>query len=387
MTSPPCICVFTGYYYPHFGGVEKYTSGLSTHLNLNGYRVIIVTSNTENVAESETINHVEILRLPVFPLFKKRYPVPNFFSGRYWELMKIIRNQNIAYFILNTRFYITTFLGLRLAAGKKMRCLLIEHGTGHLVTKNPVIDFFAAQYEHFLTARIKKYQPVFYGVSEACTRWLRHFSLSAEGIIYNGVDRSIALNTTPIFRRLFNIPDDHILFSSASRLIPEKGVLELVNAFTTFSTAHANAHLFLAGDGPLLESFTRRFQNHFQIHILGKLKYGEVMNLFGESDIVIVPSRYPEGLPTVILEAGLAGCAVITTDVGGSSEVIDTREFGLLIKNCDEGELLSAMDELYNDEKLRKTMAENLRNKVIKQFDWGLITKNLLSGAFFNKNE
>lgn len=385
MTSLSCICIFTGFYYPHFGGVEKYTSGLSKFLSLQGYRIIIITSNTEKVARSETIDNVEILRFPVFSLFKNRYPVPNFFSTRYWELINIIRNQKIDYFILNTRFYITTFIGLRLASEKKMRCLLIEHGTGHLITKNPIIKLFAAQYEHFLSERIKKYNPVFYGVSEACNRWLRHFNIHSEGVIYNGIDTRNKIKNTPHYKQHFNLPDDHIIFSSASRLIAEKGVPELVNTFMKFSTSHENVHLFLAGDGPLLESFMLRFQNHRQIHILGKLNYEEVMNLFGESDIVIVPSRYPEGLPTVILEAGLANCAVITTDVGGSSEVINTREFGLLIKNCDEGELLSAMDELYKDEKSRKDMATNLRNKIIVYFDWELITKNLLSDSFFSK--
>jgi len=386
MTSSPCVCIFSGYYYPHFGGVEKYTSGLSKSLTLNGYRVIIITSNTENAAERETIDQVEILRLPVLSLFKKRYPVPNFFSRGYRKLMKTIRSQHIDYYIINTRFYLTTFVGLHLALQNNKQSLLIEHGTGHLVTKNPLINFFAARYEHFLTALVKTYHPVFYGVSEACTRWLLHFNIQAKGVIYNGIDTSIAISPTSFFRKHYHVSDDHILYSAACRLIPEKGVLELVNAFQTFANTHENAHLFLAGEGSFLESFKIRFNNHRQIHILGKLTYAEVMNLFGESDVVIVPSRYPEGLPTVILEAGLAGCAVIITNVGGSSEVINSREFGLLIKNCDEDELVSAMDELYNDESLRKKMAANLHQKVIKEFDWELITKNLLSGSFFNEN-
>lgn len=383
MAPLSCICIFTGYYYPHFGGVEKYVSSLSKFLTLKGYRVIIVASNTEKVAEREVVDDVEILRLPVFSLFSKRYPVPNFFSAKYWELIKTIKNFPVDHFIINTRFYITTFIGLHLASKKKTRCLLIEHGTGHLITENSTINFFAAQYEHFLSGRVKRYDPVFYGVSKACNKWLQHFNINAQGVIYNGIDTGISNKTNPFFRQRFNIPCDHIMFSSASRLIPEKGVLELVNTFNAFSTSHKNAHLFLAGDGPFFEPFKVRFQNHGQIHILGKLRYDEVMALFGESDIVVVPSRYPEGLPTVILEAGLANCAVITTNVGGAPEVINTREFGLLINKSDESELLSAMDELYNDEKLRKTMAINLRDKVIKDFDWALITNKLLSESFF----
>ena len=386
MTSPPCICIFTGYYYPHFGGVEKYTASLSKFLTLNGCRVIIVTANTENAAENETVSQVEILRLPVLSLFKKRYPVPNFFSAGYWKLIRFIRNQDVDYYLVNTRFYITGFIGLHVASVKKKRAMLIEHGTGHLVTNNLVINFFAAQYEHFLTAAIKKYHPVFYGVSEACTRWLSHFNIQAGGVIYNGIDTGFAAGANPFFRRHFDIPDDNLLFSAASRLIPEKGVLELVTAFERFSATHKNAHLIIAGDGPLLDSFRLRFQNHRKIHIPGKITYEEVMNLFGESDVVIVPSRYPEGLPTVILEAGLAGCAVITTDVGGASEVINSRDFGLLIKNCDESKLISAMDELYNDENSRKNMAKNLHEKVTRQFDWELITRNLLNSSFFDKN-
>jgi len=77
------ICIFTGYYYPHFGGVEKYTISIARELVQKGFRVLIVTNNTENVDDFEKIDGIEIIRLPVFKLFRNRYPLLNIFKRKF----------------------------------------------------------------------------------------------------------------------------------------------------------------------------------------------------------------------------------------------------------------------------------------------------------------
>jgi len=277
-------------------------------------------------------------------------------------------------------------LGLKLSVQKKKKCIIIEHGTGHFILNSFVLNFCASQYEHLLTSYIKNYQPRFFGVSEACSNWLRHYNIIADGVIYNGINLNREIRYIPKFRKKYNIPDDHLILSCASRLIPEKGALELLNAFVKVNIKHENMHLFLAGDGPLLNNIQKKYSGNNHIHITGKLDYQEVMALFHESDIVINPSRYPEGLPTVILEAGIAKCAVISTAKGGAGEVIENGSSGIIIPQCTESEISSAIEELYRDPEKRVLMANNLYENVNNNFNWDKITDRLLSSDYFKES-
>ena len=86
-------------------------------------------------------------------------------------------------------------------------------------------------------------------------------------------------------------------------------------------------------------------------------------------DIFILPSL-KEGLPYALLEAGLAGLPVIATDVGGIPEIITDRQEGILIKPADIREIIKAVEKLTADDNLRRTFAENLRQKIISEFSF-----------------
>ena len=61
---------------------------------------------------------------------------------------------------------------------------------------------------------------------------------------------------------------------------------------------------------------------------LGRLSFEEVISLLGQTDIYCLPTDYPEGFPTSVLEAAAAGCYVITTSRGGSRELILDEGYG-----------------------------------------------------------
>ena len=68
------IAFFCGFYLPHLGGVERYTSNLIKELKKK-YEIIIVTSNDNNYATIEDLDGVKIYRLPVYSVFKNRFPL------------------------------------------------------------------------------------------------------------------------------------------------------------------------------------------------------------------------------------------------------------------------------------------------------------------------
>jgi len=103
------------------------------------------------------------------------------------------------------------------------------------------------------------------------------------------------------------------------RLIGIKGeevVIRLAEAFPAVTFA-------VAGDGPnrpVVEAAARRLAN---LRYLGLIPNGELPDYYRASDVVLVPSQYPEGFGRVICEALACGTPVIASDVGGIPDAMD----------------------------------------------------------------
>lgn len=100
------------------------------------------------------------------------------------------------------------------------------------------------------------------------------------------------------------------------------------------------------------------------------------MSLYNSVDIFINPS-YSEGLPTTVLEAGLMKCAVVATNVGGTSEIIENEKDGLLCKP-EVLDITKKLETVIKDKGLREKIAENLHKRVFKQFSWKKTSEQIL---------
>jgi spore coat protein SA len=79
------------------------------------------------------------------------------------------------------------------------------------------------------------------------------------------------------------------------------------------------------------------------VDFLGKVPHEEMPRIYHESDVLVFPSLRDEGLPLAMVEAMLAGCAVITTGSGGAMEVASLAALPLFPKND-----FAALGELLN---------------------------------------
>jgi glycosyltransferase involved in cell wall biosynthesis len=77
---------------------------------------------------------------------------------------------------------------------------------------------------------------------------------------------------------------------------------------------------------------------------------------FGGALISVLPSIVNEGLPTVLLEAGLAGCALIGSDVGGIRDIVHPDRTGMLVPPNDPGALADALRTLLRDPERRERL-------------------------------
>lgn len=354
------IVFFCGFYLPHLGGVERYTSNLIKELK-NKYNIIIVTTNDNNYSSYEKTEGVKIYRLPTYSIFKNRFPILKK-NSEYRKLVNNLQSEKIDYIFCNARYYGTTILGLKLGKKKNSKMIVLDHSSDHITMGNVLLDKVVAIYEHYITSKIKRYNPNFYGVSKKCNEWLKHFKIEAKGVFYNSIDD---LEFKKYYKESRN---DKIMISYIGRLIKEKGVLNLLSAFKKLSEKYSNIELTIAGDGPLLEMIKKDYRES-NIHLLGKIDHDNVMQLCSKTDIFVHPSMYPEGLPTSILEAGIMKTAIVATDRGGTKEVIHNDSVGIIVEENME-DLYEKLDYLISNPTEIERYKENIHERIMNNFTW-----------------
>ncbi|MEQ9764772.1 glycosyltransferase family 4 protein [Streptococcus sp. ZJ151] len=373
MSSKKTVVFFSGFYLPFLGGVERFTEKLTKHLVEAGYNIIIVASkHDESLPSIEENDAIKIYRLPSYSLFKMRYPILNH-NSEFKKLMMELENESVDHIICNTRFQLTTTLGVRFAKRRGISPVIIDHGSSHFTVGNKFLDFFGAIYEHLLTSYLKQFCSDFYAVSERSLNWLKHFNIKGNGVIYNSVDADLFEKFSN--KRFSTDLDNKLVITYAGRIIREKGIELLLQAYSEIPES-SDKILMVAGDGPILEELKETYRRT-DIHFLGKLDFEKTMSLMNQTDIFVYPSMFPEGLPTSILEAGSLKSAVIATDRGGTKEVINDSSLGIIIEENKES-LYNALVELISDNKRRAIMQENLFARVREQFVWPETVKRLV---------
>lgn len=121
------------------------------------------------------------------------------------------------------------------------------------------------------------------------------------------------------------------LIAYVGRLVPEKGLRELLDAVTALATRLPGLQLALIGEGPMRAELEARIaaMPGVPVHLPGAQGPREVARWMAASDLVTLPS-YSEGHPNVLVEALACGRPVVATPVGGIPEVVDA-DCGLLV--------------------------------------------------------
>jgi glycosyltransferase involved in cell wall biosynthesis len=213
----------------------------------------------------------------------------------------------------------------------------------------------------------------------------RNLNLIANGSLC-GIDPDYYLKTDSIvneaqrIKAKYKIKSNEIVFSFIGRIVKDKGIEELVNAFLML-IAHEklSAHLLIAGDfddnlypvDPIVEN---AIKHNPSIHWLGFVN--DVRPVFVASDVFVLPS-YREGFPNVVLQSCALEVATIVTDINGSNEIIQNEVNGLVVPSANTIELFSAMRELYHSPHKRSEFGRVSRKHVVENFNNQLIWTGL----------
>lgn len=162
-------------------------------------------------------------------------------------------------------------------------------------------------------------------------------------------------------------------FVFVGRIVGDKGINELVEAFVTLHDVHKNTRLVLVGNyehnlDPVSDITRELIDTNKGIEACGP-KYGDdLLQMYVNADCFVMPS-YREGFPNTVLEAGAMGLPSIVTDINGSREIIENEKNGLIVPSKNADALYAAMERMLTCVDARETMRRNARVMIQSRFE------------------
>lgn len=174
-----------------------------------------------------------------------------------------------------------------------------------------------------------------------------------------------------------------IIFGYIGRLdLYTKGLDVMIDAFENFLSQHANAQLWIIGDGKdraTIQNIINSKKLNSKIRLLGG-KFGKEKNvLLQQMDVFLHPSRN-EGLPVSILEAASFGKPCVVSFYTNIGEQLVNYNAGIMFADYNYMEMSQAMQKLYKvwgEKSLFMEMGENAQQMVQKGYNWQTILNRL----------
>jgi len=196
----------------------------------------------------------------------------------------------------------------------------------------------------------------------------------AQGSI-NGVDSDFFEDTfTPIekeeLRNRLGFNRDDFVLIFVGRVVKDKGVNELIDAFSILKIKYPYLKLLMVGDfeeklSPIDQNSMDAIKNNDSIKLVGFQK--DIRPYLSVSNLFVLPS-YREGLPNSLIEAGSYGVPLLATDINGCNEVIIENKTGILIKKKSVDSLVEGVSILLENRELYNKIKESVRSLTINRY-------------------
>jgi glycosyltransferase involved in cell wall biosynthesis len=210
----------------------------------------------------------------------------------------------------------------------------------------------------------------------------RHFWMKANStawnkstVVYNGVDSGHfeitgAFEAGKRLRAALGVKPESLLIGTVGMCRPEKNQAVLLTMMRSLRVSRVDAHLVIAGEGPLLDSLKRQavaLEVADRVHFAGAVE--DVRPVLAALDVFVLPSRAVESFSNAALEAMSMGRPVILSDIGGAREMITDGVEGYVVSPTELAARLPAIiAALYADRRKRLQMGQAARDRAVSSF-------------------
>jgi len=375
------MLIASGIYRPDIGGPATYVERLADELTPKGHTIDIVT-------------YSDVARFG--PDAKKKYTITRVTRGflRHIRYLSTLFRQASAYDVIYAQDPVSVGVPALLVAWLRRKKLVLK------IVGDTAWETYVNRGGRDL---INPFQNKRHGPMTSLLKWLRsyvarhadHIIVPSKylqqlvqgwgvptkniSVVYNAPDIYAKRITKRAARSKLKLPMRQNILLSAGRIVFWKGFETLIGIMHDI-----NAKLLIAGDGPersRLEKLVHGRGLQRNVIFLGKVAHDKLTLYFRAADAFVLNTGY-EGFPHVILEAMALDCPVITTRIGGVTELVRHHKNGLLVSYEDAKSWQKAIQELLGNQKLQNSLAR-AGQKTVRALTWNKLLRQTL--AVFNK--
>jgi glycosyltransferase involved in cell wall biosynthesis len=344
---------------PNVGGIETHFDDLVAALSKRNWKVYVLT-NVKALSFEKRGKNISIFRIPWFgsffyklvnkPFLEFLYLTPGLFIAL--PIFLILKGRNIK--VIHSHGLVAGLPSV--FWGKIFGKRVIT--TTHSIYNFPQIGF----YRNF-AKWIFGTSDLVLTLSKQSKKEIEDLEIPKEKVkvFTYWVDLNLFKKIENAKKRL-NLEDGFVVFC-ASRLVPEKGIGELLKAASMWNK---KIYLIVSSVGPLkylVERYARRYRN---ISYVGGITQDKVALYLSANDLLIVPSIHEEGFGRVILESLACGTPVLGSNRGAIPEAMDNT-VGKLIDITPEN-IKNAVEYFYKNPAKLDTLSKNCRNFALKRY-------------------
>ncbi|MFM9278807.1 glycosyltransferase family 4 protein [Paenibacillus jiagnxiensis] len=376
------ILLATYWHVPHLGGVWSYMEQLKERLEFLGHEVDLLGYGDEEgtfvhiVNKNKKLYSNKVLPLLHAMLNKSAYPEIHInHLVKYTEFRRYVYELSVAYLglhsydVIHTQDVLSTASINRIRPQKTAQVATLHGCVAHeirlqlkTIHKSPTSQIareYYDQLEHLGATSAER--------TIVANQWLKR-TLTDEfqvpkkklDVLHYGFDTAAFLEKMDRESKVLRPKDKKVIIFSG-RLVELKGVQDLIEALHQLKKKRTDWECWIVGEGDKMTEL--RFQAKYlklsnDIVFMGKRD--DVPGLLKQADIYVIPSII-ENQPLSLIEAQLAGKAIIASDVGGLPEMVKHNATGLLIPPKNPTELSKMLEKLLKDNSLRKRLGSQAR--------------------------
>ncbi|MDY3319022.1 glycosyltransferase family 4 protein [Riemerella anatipestifer] len=354
--------------------------GQHRFMSKQGFEVVGVSSSGQNL---EAVEKNEGIRTVSIEMSRKITPFQDLKS--LWQMWLLLRKEKPC--IVHTHTPKAGLIGMLASklAGVPIRLhtvagLPLIEATGG---KRKVLDFVEKLTYACATKVYPNSKGLYDFIVEQKYTSIDKLSIMANGSS-NGIDttyfspKQISEQVKKQLRKELNIQDTDFIYIFVGRLVGDKGINELIEAFK--QVQKPNIKLLLVGAeerglDSLKEATIQEIENNKNIIAVGFQT--DVRPYFAIADALVFPS-YREGFPNVVMQAGAMGLPSIVSNINGCNEIIVNNKNGVIVPVKDVGSLGQVMQSIVEDNDFYLRLKENSREMVVGRYQQKVVWEALL---------
>ena len=370
--------------FPIDGGVEYHIHGLSRRLVKLGHQVSVFTSDrgldwkASYRHGTQTLDGIEVRRFAAPLKMFRTLVIPSL-------LPSLLRDTQGQIIHAHGFFYPSTDAAALASLLGKRPLVYTPHLQPYSVYTERGERWARAIYESTVGRFAFKVAKRVIAVSEFTKDYMVNHLGVDEGKITvippSGVEQNgLGPHPTQSFRDTVGL-NDHKVALFVGHISPRKGLKHLVRAMPAVLDAIGNVKFVVIGpdrgEEAALIKLAARLGTSDSLIFTGHLNHGTVMDAYPTADVFVLPSEY-EAFGIVLLEAMAAGRPVIASRVGGTMDIIQNGQTGLLVDEKDPGQLAQAIIRLLRDREAAEKLGGRAREYAIGKYSWDTIVERTL---------